>query len=259
MTRVLFTGNSHLAAVRMGWDTVAAQYPQIAVQFLGAPRETFDHFVRQDHRFGLFDETVLPKRLLEGLRALMPALIVDLRDFDRVVVVGSGWGELAVLGLLQRCGIDGLRPVAAGMQGLSAPAYDAFCADLARGSGAAAVMARVGPGPVTLLPRPIRSELLLETDEGSSYAGLAAHPKGMVAAIARYQDVFARVMGEHGLQVVAQPVQTLAETGLTRRALSVGAKVVVTRGTPREVIDRVHMTEEYGVLMVRRLLESWAA
>jgi len=259
--RLLATGNSHLGAVKLAWDRLALQYPRVEVQFLGAPRETFDSFARQGSRFGLFDESQVPKRMLEGMKAAMPALIVDLADFDAVLAVGPDWGEIVLLGLLQRFGVDGIRPAKGAMDMLSAGAYAAFCADIAATSRAVGVVKKLALGPVAVIPRPIRSELILQSTEadGRQFQALAGHPDGMIAAIGVHQAAFARVIAGHGAAVIAQPAETLAPCGLTRSACSIGQKTVTTRGEARVVVDVVHMTADYGAIVLAQYLDRVVA
>ncbi len=259
--RLLATGNSHLGAVKLAWDRLAPQYPQVQVQFLGAPRETFDSFARDGNRFGLFDESQVPKRMLEGMKAAMPALIVDLADFDGVLAVGLNWGEIAVLGLLQRFGVDGIRPAKGAMDRLSAPTFAAFCTDIARTSPAVGVVETLRLVPVTVIPRPIRSELILQSTEadGRQFQALAGHPDGMVAAIALHQAAFARVIAAQGAAVIDQPAATLAPCGLTRSVYSIGQKTVTTRGETRDVVDMVHMTADYGAILLAHYLDRVVA
>ncbi|PJN96602.1 hypothetical protein CNY89_01585 [Amaricoccus sp. HAR-UPW-R2A-40] len=54
MTRVAVVGNSHLGAIKLGWEQVSARHPEMQVEFFAAPGT---HYYRlemfEPRKFGL--------------------------------------------------------------------------------------------------------------------------------------------------------------------------------------------------------------
>lgn len=66
MKKVLIIGNSHLGAVKLGWDEEHLKYPDVKIDFWGLPGK---HFLfadlLQNHEFGLPDNREISTRTRE--------------------------------------------------------------------------------------------------------------------------------------------------------------------------------------------------
>ena len=87
MKRVCVLGNSHLAAVKLGWNQRAAAHPDLHCDFFGAPKNGMAEVAFED---GL----IVPQN--EAVRAAFAMTSggresVQLRDYDCVVAVGLGF------------------------------------------------------------------------------------------------------------------------------------------------------------------------
>ncbi|QYK43123.1 MAG: hypothetical protein KF887_08525 [Paracoccaceae bacterium] len=267
MMRIVVVGNSHAAAIRMGWDLVAAEFPEVSLTFLAAPRAVFETFAHDGKgRFGLVDPGGLTPNMRKVVESLSgaegAALTVDPRAFDHVLIVGPEWGEFSLFAMLAHFGIDGVLDHP-GAPRLSAPAFAAFCDDLVRQSLAVRMAGLLAGHRVAVMPRPRRSELGLGSDAAGEETVVPRLPAGLdPAGVERgfdlHADRLSAALGRLGATLVRQPAATVGTRHLSRAEYSVGRKVIERRGVTTETLDTVPMNADYGALCLRGWLAGLA-
>lgn len=229
--RLCVIGNSHLAAIRLGWDTVAPEFPWLQMTFFGA---------RAD---GLRDLQVKGGRLVPGTADLADKLAytsgglteIDPAQYDAALLVGMNYIPTmpAHAGLSQA-----VRALVA------RAAYDASLAGLVF----ARLRAAAPQLPVHVMPNPLRRRV-----PGAEAA------QAVVPYAVRLAD-FRRGLGEGPVHVVGQPPETLVDDLYTADAYGIGAVALDQgRGARAKNDDDVsHMNHDYGVLMLRHWLPGLA-
>lgn len=259
MTRFLVVGTSHVGALRLGWEAIAARYPQHEMRFFAAWAPTFRlmRFLGPD-RFGLAPNTEgLMGHEVAALTQTFGAAEVDLRGAEVIVMAGLRCGDAGFLSLLQTCGIDGLTPPG-GPDGrrLSRAAFDAISDSLAD-LALPAPGWRNRPGQrLVAIPEPRRGEAGADEafDDDHRWQGVAAR-MNLTGVIGAHRARMARRMAEAGVLLVDQPAATLAESGLTRAEYRRGAQRLLMPGLGQPRHDRLHMNADFGALLLQALFD----
>lgn len=251
MTRIAVVGNSHVGALKLGWERVAARHSNLRVEFFAAPG---NHFYRLEMfaplKFGAGPGNVT--RSAERVEALNGRRWIDLAPADAVMLVGRSVGMGVAAELLAEHDVDGLpeagRDIAP--RRLSAAAYDAFC-DAIAAQSVTEPWAGFGPKPrLVVLPRTRPSEAALRgpaTADNRLWRQLARTPDKLNAGLDRYFDRLAARLAAQGSALLRQPEASLAASGLTREDMTRGS--LRTDGTVgHSEDDATHANAEYGAL-----------
>lgn len=257
MKRLLITGTSHVAAIRVAWDSLAAKPGAPAVDYLAANLAEFRHFEMNDAGvFGLHDESLAPESQRELARSFSGSLTRRVADFSHVVLVGCTLNNHSLLRLLAGCRIDGLRETGADVPRLSQAAYTAFSLSIAWKQYPAAILAGMTPrAKVALMSAPRFSEAF-PTDPAADaqIKTLAAQPQGIREALDLTDAAFAKGCAKAGVTYLAPPPESLTASGFSKYDYARNSVHIRTSKAP----DHVHMNGDYGALCVRQILD-WMA
>jgi hypothetical protein len=86
MTRICFVGNSHLAAIKLGWDATSDGYPDLHASFFGAPAAGMSHMAPSGDGYLVSSDKAATARL----RALWGTDRFRPDDYDVLCLVGMG-------------------------------------------------------------------------------------------------------------------------------------------------------------------------
>ncbi|HEY1962759.1 MAG TPA: hypothetical protein VGG69_10095 [Rhizomicrobium sp.] len=95
MTRICFIGNSHLAAVKLGWDATSNEYPHLTASFFGAPAAGMSLMVPGGDGYLVSNHSTVTTQLqsLWGTERFRPD------DYDVLCLVGMGLSPRTLLRL----------------------------------------------------------------------------------------------------------------------------------------------------------------
>lgn len=251
MTRVAVVGNSHLGAIKLGWEQVAARHPELQVEFFAAPGT---HYYRlemfEPRKFGLPPGS--SSGTGERLDRLNGRRWIDLAAADVVVVVGREAGFNAAAGLLAEHDVDGLPEAGPELapRRLSAAAFAAFADAIAARSGLVEHWRNWDRPRVHLLPRTRPAESALRgaaTPELRPWRRLARSPEKLLAGIDSYVDRLEAEMAAEGVVLLRQPAASLSAHGLTRENMTRGS-LRIDGDVGHGEDDVSHANAEYGAL-----------
>jgi hypothetical protein len=243
MTRVCFIGNSHLAAVKLGWDAVEADYPDIACNFFGAPANALS-------RLSLDGDVLVPtnnaltrklKIVSGGSTTLRPS------DFDAICCVGLRFGFYNWLQALL------------GLHSYTVPAVreestlvsNSFLRHSARNwlehTTALLVMRMVRSVcsvSIFMLPVPLPGEVLL--NQLNADAAPSDQVLVSLAALHRIFQAEAELCAiAEGFRLLPQPPTTIVSSCFSRAEFRKGAVRLLT-GVEKSADDCTHMNQSYG-------------
>lgn len=248
MKRVLFIGNSHLAAIKTAWEQAAPQ--GYDAEFFGAPQRAWQRMaLLPDNMFGLSDQGDY-KRQREITEQANGKAQVSLQNRDAIVIVGGFSAAEPLAQLLADCDVTTLRETGAPTL-LSEPLFAKSLATLAA--------QQLPPGwtqPQTaLLPRPAQAETCL-TSTNSGYAHwhrLAANPMGLTDAADLFDAALTATFAAQTLTYIPQPTETRSATLLTlAQYLAPGGGT--QKGDEQKRGDHAHMNTAYGSACLASLL-----
>ena len=258
-SRLCVIGNSHLAAVKLGWDQLASGHPGVQPRFFGSPRAT----LRELHWHG----PVLvcrSEQVQRNLRMTSGGLDqIDLREFDAVLLCGLGFGlrQVAKLNLSHRhTGLAG--------QATAAHLVSRACFQAAlRGQMEQTVAVRLGrliregcSLPLLLAPTPMPGEGLMQSqDEDIIRWWQPILEAGDEAALLADHEQACSTLVPPFTRILAQPPVTLASPLTSRQIYQQGAaRLAGGNNEPQPDGDVMHMNAAYGAEVLREALAMLA-
>jgi hypothetical protein len=239
MMRVCFVGNSHLAAVKLGWDSVSSEYPDVAASFFGAPAAGLTQMERGEDGFLVSPDEALTKKLkaLWGTDRFRPD------DYDVLCLIGLGT-SIRTVGYLYRSFRSSKHRNRSGQFRLLSPeCFQAAANGLVARKISARVLALIGsvskrPVVVAQQPSPCRSvqdtEMLECGDDAALFECFAQAVKRLPGS-----DFF-----------LPQPESTRANLFTTKPEYGDGSQRLNVHFSKHEDDDTGHMNAEYGALFV---------
>lgn len=257
MIRLAILGNSHIAALRLAWRTLASRHPDVQITFFGGVTPVLSAMTLDArHHFGLHD----PGLVSEGDRAktqqLFGALSVDLTGIDSLALCGLPWGIEEMLALTDAFDIDGLIETGAPRH-LSIRAFEGIARDVAL-RGLPESVWQHWPGRKILMPRPMPPERVQDGDSAWSEQWRRVTPRGMAVVMQRYRDLHAAVAEGRGYDLCHQPGTTLTTAGLTEDRFNEAPPKFGNLQAQRRADDRVHMNAEFGARWLDSLIARLA-
>lgn len=249
MTRICIVGNSHVAALKLGWDKIAADHPDQQITFFGVP----GRWLRQ---LELGEGTVTPKagkhkRSFERLSGGMDTIKVS--DFDLFVVVGL---ELSVFRWVNFYKQNRQHPFNLDLgtpQILDADTFDLCRGNIFKGTSGDVVyqaLKSVGARRVMVCPQPFPSPLIEQKD--AFFAEMMA-VEGADRLAEAYRTDMARAYDAQAL--IWQPEDTQDGPLMTGQAWSQGSLRINLNAAHGEE-DYQHMNADYGQRIIQLIVQA---
>ncbi|MGB3313617.1 MAG: hypothetical protein WBB85_04330 [Albidovulum sp.] len=254
MREVLVIGNSHVAALKLGWDMMNPSPAGVSVRFFSAPGQGFSQLrLRGGSRFGAFKGPATPADLVDKLRRINGNSHVDLESFDDILIVGGVFRPNAVLSILRDFDVDEAFDMGSSRR-LSAAAFCAILHDIAEAGSPWAFWSKLLRPRVTVLPKPRPSETV-RTGNIPQDDAVLQFLFGTTASVSVpldwHDDACAAALDRRGIGFLRQPKDTVAESGLTFASYSRGS--LRLNGAEQPANDARHMNPDYG----RRCLQDY--
>ncbi|WP_270729398.1 hypothetical protein [Shimia sp. Alg240-R146] len=251
-TRVLITGSSHVAALKLGWDQISTEFPDIECIFLAISGPQLWRFsTNEKNEFGIFDFTDMSSTLRDHFASIESS--VDLNTIDTVLVSGSKWEFQAVLRALTKCDVDGLFTTDRDVPSISLPMFEAFCAEVAeRAYRSNDYWAKHFQNvPLSFIPQPRLSEASLNNED--QWHKLKSYTANTAKALSALEKKYLDVVRAHDIRIFPQPSSTIADNGFTKAEYSRNS-VRLVGGDQHPEQDTAHMNQDYGEIVLREIL-----
>lgn len=250
--KICLIGNSHLVALRAGWDTIKDDHPDISADFFAIARSGF-------RNAELDGTTLIPTRPRQ--RAQMAefsgADSIDLSAYDAFAFVGFVIGLPRVLRYLQGHGIAGeiedtpqIVPYA-----MLQDAWDEQLSTTAL-PRLTELVRQVSDAPIVNLVRPMRSALILDEDSTrAAFYSQEVDRDGLPYA----NTLVDRLMAPHhaaGMVTLAQPHETTVKGLLTRKRYSDAPERLPDGNPPKGGVEVNHMNAAFGADCMVHILDA---
>lgn len=251
MTKLLILGSSHLGAIKMGWDQIAPEFPNLQPDFFGAPAEDFWKFeVNEAGEFGALDHARFKPDRLNKILDLQGRDRVDLTAYDVVLLVGLPFKELFFAEMLAKFSVDGLYEVK-GRRRLSVAARNRFCDDVIEQNLPEKMWRNWTKARLLVIPKPRIAETCVNGDSPRMrpWKKLAEEKPGFDTLnwfLNRTKERWADV----GVEMVLPPASVYGDSGLTRADMARTA----TNENAANDFDHSHMNAAYGAETLRHIL-----
>ncbi|WP_424927703.1 hypothetical protein [Amaricoccus tamworthensis] len=257
MTRVLILGNSHVAALKLGWESLAKNHSDVDVQFFAAPCAMFRR-IKLDKKgvLGLSAAHRNDQHSIKTLEKLNGTLSVTPGDYDAVIWAGHAWYRHIVPSFLREFSIDGVRETDA-MHRMSETAYKNMCMSLSERFAPGGRWKRYCRDKLWIAPHPIQSESIIKSTDAEMerWRQAGAQGKGFRQALDIYFSQFENMLTNRNIGYIGQPEETLSDTGLSKEAFSSGS-TRLKGGDKHGDEDYSHMNRDFGEIMIRLIMEK---
>lgn len=251
MKRFCIIGNSHLAAWKLGWDSLRSATTGVALTFFGASGTAI-------RRLAVQDCCLVP--LQEDLRKSLQFTSggkekIDPKEFDSFCVIGSAFGIGQLARLYKTCRAESHKP-GKRSQLLSDDCFSEAARGLLAstfGFRTALTLTEVTGGPIHLVPDPFPSSAVLNDQTQKLWTGLVS--SGDHAKLALEFRCAAEDLSTDRIRVLAQPPQLVCNEMFTPEEYSRGS-VQLSPGLdrPNSAQDYLHMNKRFGELIIADLL-----
>jgi hypothetical protein len=262
--RLCFIGNSHLGAIKAGWNISAENHPGVSAQFFGAPQSSFvDTKVENGRLVAKSERAQQMFRVTSG-----GSIEVVPGDYDLIVFVGLSYSHEPLLDLYESYRGDDQGNPEGDFQLVSTSYFIAMCKS--RLSRIAAIDYRAqmlaAGTPIWIYPTPMPGENAPNMQsESQTPTGLRRF--ALLQQAARWGDgcslfdIFAsagHAFEREGIVVFEQPAETRVSGIFTRGEFNRNAPhVAALAGHVHDQGNFSHMNADYGAIVIRQILERW--
>lgn len=253
--RITLVGNSHVAALRRGWDHIKDGF-DVDLQFFAANSTLYGQLeLSKDKQFGMHDLKKYHPRHVSFLKDHFGDVTVDLSSSDAVVLVGTGIRAKDFVRNLSRFSIDGIRDIE-GLPPMSREAFDSFAPSIyQKGPLPEYWMNWSGPRVYILVP-PIPSvHCPIEDKRYKVWAQFGQTAQNNIGFLQHYHDIVRAELATQNVHLISQPWDILSENGLTRAQYHDGAKRL-DETLEDYADDYHHMNPTYGAKVLRHVLQT---
>lgn len=256
MKRVAVIGNSHVAALKMGWERISNDYSErISMRFFAAKQPLLEFLAFDKERFGAIDPGKYKKDQLAELEMTNRGLTINLADFDEVLFPGLKYPEAEIFEILREFDVDDL-PANNKARRLSLPAFQAFIDECIRATHVDANWFAPRQARVTFMrrPRPRKSIMRPDTppeNPNNSFSDIS--DVSLWAANDLLDERLHAFFRNAGVNFAPQPKETLTTACFTRDELARGS-VRLTTGKQHPDNELFHMNAEYGRICMHAYL-----
>jgi hypothetical protein len=253
--KACFIGNSHLAAIKAGWDRLRDYYPDVDITFFGSKSRTLRTTYISDGKIVSDDSQVN-----EMLRRTGGTNVIDVGAFDVVCLVGLAFNTRQFVRFtknysLAEFDVPGTYKVSEGYLG---ELFEDRIRSLLVSSMLDLVI-EAGGKKIFVMPEPNTSQFALTDLAEQDWTLLRmTYELGVSPRIYEiFKAAAARALGSRA-NVILQPDDTTFAGLFTRSTFSGNAEGLKTMlgGTVGKRLDTVHMNGDYGVIMINQFLEG---
>jgi hypothetical protein len=253
VTRICFVGNSHLAAIKLGWDRAAAANPGFSAGFFGMPgagqsniqvHGTDIRFMANETKGEVFSTT--------GEKEC-----VDLRTYDALVICGLGLSVAALVRMHRNMRADCMSGLDDVEFVVSSACFRDVAADILKQHQSCLMAREVRRSlaiPVILIPTPHPGRGVLNDFSMNGFRRVTE--KGDGETIDAFFDDALRFMSRDGISCLPQPAATKELGIFTRERFSKGSiRMLQSLDTAHADNDAKHMNADYGETVVTEILD----
>lgn len=239
MTNICVIGNSHVTAMKLGWDIVKQKYPAVVATFFGAPAKSLGQTeVRGDVIVPTSQEVEQFFVRTSGGKSRID------NGYDRFLLCGMGFSTARLLSVSDRYRTeadarDGRRPIST--EFLQAVVQSGLRQTLA--AEVARKLRRISGAPITLIPVPFRS------DHGENHLPERFLGDAGRELADRFKVAASDVGEELNFAIQFQPEETMSGQLLTKAIYSRGSAPLGSMTESHPDDDATHMNAAFGALV----------
>lgn len=250
--RLCVIGDSHVVAIKQGFDQINGEDHGIFVQFFAAPgnKMRVQSLYMAENILHSRDEEM--RKSFRRTSGGFDSIEMDTYDAFLIVGLGFGWSPLHRLSSLYRTvdqnGRSGFRHL------ISSDCLGEAIEGAVTQSGAVRLIHLLRTATdraIYLCPQPLPWEEVREPGAASLWNDMVDLGPVLSARFDQASEALARL---HKAVVVRQPAETVADGYFTKSSYKLGSTRLVAEGENHGPRDYVHMNAEYGRLLALRIV-----
>jgi hypothetical protein len=248
MTRIAVIGNSHVAALKMGWDIIEQDYPHLDIVFFASVGKATQDRELKGKVFGFLGPKPSPHEIIFGNHTERS---INLAEFDHVLRAYEPRKESLLSGVLEDTVVDGW-PKDGREHHMSLSAFEALVEHTAKHQLSSPSWRNWSTPKLTSCPAPYPDERCVNHERPARIARwrvLAKRPDELLWLREMYVEKHRAWAAKHNIDLLMQPEETIAENGLTKTFYSEGSFSMDANEMETKE-EHVHMNAEFGKLML---------
>lgn len=243
-------GNSHIAAFKLGWEEIKAEYPGIDMTFFGSPTTSMRFFRVEDNCLLPTNDT-----LRENLRWTSGGYEHIPGGMDAYIAVGMGFSFVHLMDLLKNHRPPSeYDPSDASQQLISESFFHSAMEGTLKNSNALKLIAQIrqiSAAPMVYVPNPYSTTDVLDSDRYRHFHSRPIRDR----VFDYYRDGLNEMVSGASVRVIEQPDDTIADRMFTTSRYSKGS-IKLKRGmsSPHNGDDYFHMNAAFGATSLRDVL-----
>jgi hypothetical protein len=247
MTRICAIGDSHIAALMLGWKQIEGEYPDTRFTFFGAPRYQMKDLTVSHG--ALVPTTVVLRRYIRETGSTETIQ----GDYDFFLVYGLQFNAFQIQPLYEKYRAEGFAaddraPISdncfvRSLQG---------CLTRTLAVETIAKLRLITSAPIALMPQPFPGDNFAR----SKLLGTAGDRRDDKCVAELFYSTCRNLARDLELRLVLQPATTKSGPLQTKQAFCGGSVMLRGLDTPHPGRDSKHMNADYGLVMLREALSS---
>ena len=254
MTRIAIVGNSHVAALKMGWGIIEQNYPHLDIVFFASVGKAAQDRELKGKVYGYLNPKPAPNEIIFGNHSERS---IDLAEFDYVLRVTERKKESLMSVVLENTAVDGW-PKDGRKHYMSQSAFEALVEHIAKQQLIRSDWRNWTSPKVTSCPAPYPDERCVNHKRPARIARwrvLAKRPAEMLWLRKMYVEKHRAWAEKHNIGLLMQPDETIAENGLTKKSYSEDSfRMDANKMETSE--EHIHMNAEFGIVMLKQYFEQ---
>ncbi|MEN8839542.1 MAG: hypothetical protein ABF254_05600 [Octadecabacter sp.] len=250
MTRIAIVGNSHVAALKMGWDVIEKDYPHLDIVFFASVGKAAQDRQMKGKIYGFLTPKPSPHEIIFGNHSERS---INLAEFDHVLRVAERRKESLLSVVLENTVVDGW-PKDGRDHHMSRSAFEALVDHTAKKQLISPDWRNWSTPKVTSCPAPYPDERCVNHARPARIARwrvLAKRPDEMLWLREMYIEKHRAWNAKYNIDLLMQPEETLAKNGLTKKSYSEGSfRMDANKMETSE--EHIHMNGEFGIVMLKK-------
>lgn len=254
MSTLVF-GTSHVFAIQSAWHEMPESERKVDLNFFRMPNFYLRHMqFESPTRIGI-PKTKELESLREEVQKTFGAASLDVSNFKNVIHVGGQWQVGRIAEISSEFDIEGVREVG-NSQLMSKPFFEKYCHHYSKAFFPATEWLALPGTRHYVVPKPNKNEKILAREKANGPIHKCADSGVPLRPVLDYFfDTVEEELAKLNCGFIRPPVDTIADTGLTKSEYSVGTVEVTDRKTGEKRVheDINHCNTAFGKLMLHEI------
>jgi len=251
---ICFVGNSHLAALKLGWESCSSQYAEVSVDFFGSQADDLNELDWNGNSLVARSPRIRSNMAMTsgGMEGIVP------ESYRYVILCALGFGIHPLIATYAAYRSYAHREYAAAAYLTSEECLDESAFGVLESTTAISIIKKLKYSGVKvfLVPQPFPSIDIVRDSEATVWKTMYGS-QDIERELVRYSRATEKLVEKYGFIIMEQPGETICGQMFTKSQYSRGSvRLTENFDVPHPEADRFHMNVGYGELVVENVIEA---